>query len=52
MSAGYIGHPIAHCFVYCVLQGPAAGVDGLYVGAQQAHAKNIQGLAAHIFGAM
>ena len=50
MRALDVGHPIAHGFADGVFQGPASRVDAHHFGAQQAHAEDIETLAAHVFG--
>jgi hypothetical protein len=44
-----VGHPIAHGFVDGVLEGAAAGLDSDDPCAEQAHARDVEGLARHVF---
>ena len=48
VGIGDVGHPIAHGFADGVLEGAAAGGNAGHLGPQQAHAENIQALAAHV----
>ena len=42
------GHPVAQRLVDGVLEGAAAGGDGVHLGTQQAHAEHVQLLPGHI----
>ena len=46
-----VGHPVAHRLVDGVLERAAAGVDGHHLGAEQAHAVDVEPLAAHVLAA-
>ena len=47
----HVGDPIADGLVDGVLQGTGARLDGDDLGFQEAHAVNVEGLAAHVLGA-
>ena len=51
ISVGNVRDPIAQCFVDRVLQSTRAGVYFPDLRAEQFHAKDIQRLATHVFGA-
>ena len=51
MRGAHVGDPVAHRFVNGVFQGTAAGIDGDDLRAEQAHARDVQGLAGHVFRA-
>ena len=44
-----VGDPVAHGLVDGVLEGGGTGGDAAHVGAEQAHADDIELLAAHVF---
>ncbi len=46
---GDVGDPVAHGFADGVLERAAAVGDADYVRAQQAHAEDVEALAAHVF---
>ena len=46
-----VGHPVAHGLVDGVFQRARAGIYAAHLGAQQAHAEDVQLLPAHVFGA-
>ena len=48
MGVFYGGDPIAHGFVYCVLQCSAARHGRNHLGAEKFHAKNIEGLTLYV----
>ena len=45
-----VGHPVAHGLVERVLEGPGAGLHADHLGPEQAHAIDIDGLAANVLG--
>ena len=51
MRGADVGDPVAHGFVDGVFQGARAGIDAANLGSQQAHAEDVEFLAAHVFGA-
>ena len=48
MGGLYGRNPVAHCFVYCVLQCATTRSDTLYFCSEEAHTKNIEFLAGNI----
>ncbi len=51
VRGAHVGDPIAHGFVDGVFQRAATGVDGDDLGAEHAHARDVERLAGHVFGA-
>ena len=49
MGVAHIGDPVAHGFVDRLLEGLLPGGHTAYFGAAEAHAKDVEGLATHIF---
>jgi hypothetical protein len=49
VRGGNVGDPIPHGFTDGVFQGAAAGSNADDFGAEQAHAEDVQALAAHVF---
>ena len=49
VCGAHIRHPVAHGFVDGVLERPRARTHAAHLGAQQAHAVDIQLLPAHVF---
>ena len=51
MRGADVGDPVAHGFVDGIFQRARAGIHAADFGPQQAHAEDVQFLAAHVFGA-
>src|SRR5487761_1734848 len=51
VGVAHRGHPVADGLVGRVLGGARAAVDGPHLGAEQAHAVDVEGLAAHVLTA-
>mmetsp|Transcript_11316 Transcript_11316/g.26221 ORF Transcript_11316/g.26221 Transcript_11316/m.26221 type:complete len:268 (+) Transcript_11316:677-1480(+) len=45
MCIAYVGHPISHGFVDCILQGPLSILHGNHLGSQRVHAEYIEFLS-------
>ncbi len=51
MGIADVGDPVAHGFVDCIFEGFAAGFDADDFGTEHTHARDVEGLACHVFGA-
>src|SRR5258708_36868251 len=51
MRGAEVGEPVAHGFIDGVFERAAAGIDGDDLGGEQAHARDVERLAGHVFGA-
>ena len=47
----HVRHPVAHRLVDRVLERARAGGDAPHLGAEEAHARDVRGLALHVLGA-
>ena len=51
MRGADVGDPVAHGFIDGVFEGARTGIYAADFGAEQAHAEDVEFLAAHVFGA-